>query len=158
MAYEFRRLPVFANLREEYVRTLEPLLEPYSCEPGTSVIQQSTPAEYLYVILRGAVEVSFKPYDGAPITVSHIEQGGLFGWSAVVGSDKYTSTATAIGNLEAVRIPGNELRKLCADNPEAGREILNCLANAFSSRWKDAHEQVKLLLAHGMKNGKDNPE
>lgn len=127
------------------------IFEPFSCRAGTVVLQQGTPADHIYLILSGKVEVSFKPYDGTPITISHLEKDGIFGWSAVVGSSKYTSSATAIEDLDAFRIRGSELRKFCSENPEAGREILEHLANAVSSRWQDAHEQVKSILVQGMK-------
>ena len=89
-------VPAFEDLHDEYMDLLKPLFEPFSCQAGSIVVQQGTPADYLYLILSGQVEMSFKPYDGGPITVSHAEKGGWFGWSAVVGSRKYTSSALAI--------------------------------------------------------------
>ena len=148
------RVPLFKNLDEKYLDLLKPLFETYSCKAGVKVLQQGAPADYLYIVISGAVEMSYKPYDGISITISHVEKDGLFGWSAVVGSDKYTSSAIAIENLEALRIHGNELRKLCAEHPEAGKEILERLANSVSSRWKDAQAQVKAMLEHGMKDNK----
>ena len=130
---------------------LQPLFEPYSCPAGTVVLRQGTPADHIYLIMKGKVEVSYKPYDGTPITVSMLEKNGLFGWSAVVGSSEYTSSATAIEDLEALRARGSDLRRFCREHPEEGREILERLANAVSSRWKDAHEQVKSMLMHGMR-------
>lgn len=150
MDLSFQRLPVFANLREEHIKPLETLIETITCSAGEIVVRQGSPADYFYIILKGKVQISFKPYDGSPITVSHVEEGGLFGWSAVIGSERYTSSAIAIESLEAVRIRGEELRKLSAEYPEAGREILNSLAEAVSARWKDAHEQVRLILEKGM--------
>lgn len=130
---------------------LRPLFEPFSCAAGTTVIQQGLPADYLYLITSGKAEVSYKPYDGVSITVTHVENGGLFGWSAVVGSEKYTSSAVAIEPLEAVRIRGSSLRTLCREHPEAGKDILRSLANSVSGRWKDANEQVKAILLEGIK-------
>jgi CRP-like cAMP-binding protein len=129
---------------------LQPLLEPFSCRAGTVVLRQGTPADHIYLIVKGKVEVSYKPYDGTSITVSILEKDGLFGWSAVVGSSKYTSSATAIEDLEAFRIKGNNLRKFCMEHPEAGKDILERLASAVSYRWVDAHEQIKSMLMHGM--------
>jgi CRP-like cAMP-binding protein len=116
------------------------------------VLKQDTPADYLYLVVSGAVEMSYKPYDGVPITISHVEKDGLFGWSAVVGSEKYTSSAIAIEDLETMRIRGSELRRLCVEHPEAGKEILERLASSVSSRWQDAHAQVKSILEQGLKN------
>src|SRR5215216_3672639 len=146
------RIPIFGKMNEEYIELLQPLFEFYSCQSGVTVIRQGDQADYLYLILNGKVEVSFKPYDGIPITVSHVGKDGLFGWSAVVGSHTYTSSVTAIEDLETYRIRGSRLRKLCAQYPEAGREILDQLANAVSSRWKNSHEQVKSILVNGIQS------
>lgn len=138
---------MFNGLDDTEMKLLRPLFEPYSCQAGTVILQQGSPAEFLYLITSGTVEMSFKPYDGNPITVSHVEKGGLFGWSAVLGSERYTSSAIAIENVEALRIRGKELRKYCLEHPEEGKNILEHLADGVSSRWKDAHEQVKSILA-----------
>ncbi|MEP7137475.1 MAG: hypothetical protein ABI904_21325, partial [Chloroflexota bacterium] len=89
------------------------------------------------------------------ITISHVEKDGLFGWSAVVGSEKYTSSAIAIENLETMRVRGSELRRLCVEQPEAGKEILERLARSVSSRLQDAQAQVKSMLEQGMKDKRD---
>jgi CRP/FNR family cyclic AMP-dependent transcriptional regulator len=133
---------------------LKSLFEQFSCSAGTTVIKQGAPVDYLYLVLSGSVEISFKPYDGHLITITHVRQGGLFGWSAVVGSEKYTSSIIAIEDLETVRIHGDELRKLCMEHPESGRAILGYLANTVSSRWKDAHEQVKSIISSGIHSEK----
>jgi len=73
----------------------------------------------------------------------------------VVGSEKYTSSAIAIEHLETWRIRGSELRKLCIDHPEAGKDILERLAGSVSLRWQDAQSQVKSILENGMKNKRD---
>ena len=143
-------LPIFKDLKENNMELLSSLFEPFTCRDGATILQQGMPADYLYLVISGKAQVSYKPYDGNPITVAHVEKGGLFGWSAVVGSKNYTSSAVAIGPLEAKRIKGSALRKLCIDHPEAGKDILESLASSVSSRWKDASEQVRSILAQGL--------
>jgi len=143
---------IFKKMNKQYADLLKPLFEPYSCRSGVTVVQQGDRADYLYFIINGKVDVSFKPYDGIPITVSHVGKDGLFGWSALVGSRTYTSSVTAIEDLETIRVQGSDLRKFCNEHPEAGKELLEQLANIASSRWKNAHEQVKSILLNGMKN------
>ena len=129
---------------------LSPLFETFSCQQGNVIFQQGEQAEFLYVVINGKVDMSFKPYDGIPITISHVGKDGLFGWSAVVGSNKYTSTAIAIEDVEAFRIHGRDLRRFCQEHPAAGEDILERLADGVSSRWKDAHKQVQSILVQGM--------
>lgn len=152
MSTRLRRLAIFKNLTRKDINLLEPLLEPYTCKVGTVILEQGTLADYFYLIVTGRVEISYKPYDGHKMTISHVEKDGLFGWSAVVGSELYSSSATAIEDLKAVRIHGDKLRKFCTDHPEAGKQVLEQLAGSVSSRWKDANEQVQSILKSGMKS------
>ncbi len=136
------------------MQLLSPFFEPFQCDVGTVVLKQGMPADYLYVVTKGKVDISYKPYDGNSMTVSHVEPGGLFGWSAVVGSEKYTSTAVAIEPLQAMRIRGSDIRKYCREHPAEAPVILEQLAKSVSSRWQHANEQVKAMLAQIMKEPK----
>ncbi len=149
-------MAIFKELDKNEMNLLRPLFEPFSCQAGTIILEQGAPAEFFYFVTRGTVEMSFKPYDGNPITVTHVEKDGLFGWSAVIGSEKYTSSAIAIEDVEALRVHGSELRRFCMEHPEAGRDILERLADGVVSRWKDAHKQIKSLLAQGMTECQSN--
>jgi CRP-like cAMP-binding protein len=144
------RVAIFKELDKDMIDLLSPLFEEFSCQPGTVIFQQGDEAEFLYLVTGGKVDMSFKPYDGLPLTISHVGKGGLFGWSAVAGSDNYTSTAIAIEAVDAFRVHGGNLRKFCREHPQAGKEILERLADGVSSRWKDAHKQVQSILFQGM--------
>jgi CRP-like cAMP-binding protein len=144
------RVTILKGLDVDQIELLKPLFEKFSCSPSTVIFQQGEKAEFLYLLIDGKVDMSFKPYDGIPITVSHVGKGGLFGWSAVLGSDKYTSTAVAIELVNAIRVHGSELRRFCQEYPEAGKDILERLADGVSFRWKDAHKQVQSILFQGI--------
>lgn len=146
------RVALLKELDEEQRDLLRPLFEEVSFQNGTVIFQQGKSADFLYLVINGMVDMSFKPYDGIPLTVSHVGKGGLFGWSAVVGSEKYTSSAIAIESVKAFRVKGSELRKICVEHPEAGKAILERLADGASSRWEDAHKQVQSILLQGLKN------
>ena len=150
MVPDLELFPIFHGVDSQYLALLRPLFERVVFRAGTKVVEQGGPAEYLYLVESGMLEISYKPYDGEPITITHLKMGSLFGWSAVVGSPRYTSSGVAVEDLEAIRVRGSDLRKLCAEHPDAGKAILDRLANSVSGRWKDSHEQVKAILKNGM--------
>jgi CRP-like cAMP-binding protein len=143
-------LIIFDELDENQQDLLKPLFEPFSCKASEVIFRQGAPVKFLYLVTKGMVDISFKPHDGDPITISHVEKGGLFGWSAVIGSKTYTSSAIAIEDVEAFRVSGNELRKFCLEHPEVGNDILESLANGVSSRWNNTHKPIKSILVQGM--------
>ena len=143
-------IPLFQDLEPEQLALLKPLFEYHTCPADTVVFEQGDPAAYLYLILRGTVAIHYKPYDGQAITLTHLHAGDVFGWSAVVGSPAYTSTLFCKAGLEAIRINGADLRKLCLRHPETGKIVLDRLARLVSKRWKDARKQVKSMLDEGL--------
>jgi len=139
-------VPLFQDVDENVLELLEPLFEPYSCSAETAIFEQGDPAHYLYLILDGSVEIVYKPYDGPPITITNQVEGSIIGWSAVIGNTSYTSGAVCKGDTQAIRMSKRDLHKLCAREPEAGRIILDLLADSVSSRWHDARSQIQNLL------------
>ena len=150
MVPDLELFPLFHDVDAQHLALLRPLFERTSFRTGTTVFEQGDKADYLYLIERGVLQISYRPYDGEKITITHLEVGGLFGWSAVVGSPEYTSSGVAVEDLDVIRVHGSDLRKLCSEHPDAGRVILDRLANAVSARWKDAHEQVRTILKNAM--------
>lgn len=139
-------IPLFQNLEPAQTDLIKPLFEQFVCPPGTTIFEQGEPISYLYYLIKGDVAIVYKPYDSPPITLTHLHDGDVFGWSAVVGSSHYTSSIVSETQIEALRIRGNFLRILVHEHPETGKIIMDHLANVVSSRWKNAHAQVQLLL------------
>jgi len=137
---------LFKDVDHNILHLLEPLFEPYSCTAETAFFKQGQMAHYLYLILSGSVQMLYKPYDGPPITVTTLEQGSIFGWSAVIGNAAYTSTAICQEDCQTMRMRGRNLHKLGAREPEAGRIILGLLADSVSNRWADSQNQIQKLL------------
>lgn len=156
MLESLRHISFFQDLSGEQLKLLQAVFEPYQCPAGSTIIREGEPAEYLYIILRGKVKVQYKPYDGSLITLTHLKEGDVFGWSAMIGSSAYTSSIVSEEEIDAIRVRGDDLRQICLNEPETGREVLDRLAQRVSSRWQNAREQVNSMLSEGMK--KRRPE
>lgn len=146
MLDELKEVTLFKGLEADELEILEPLFELYRYHSGTVIFQQGDQAVYLYLILNGSVEIRHKPYDGPPITVTRVSQGGAFGWSAAIGNETYTSSAICYEELVALRIAGHDLRKFYKKYPNTGKIFLDRLARVVSNRWQDARAQVRSMM------------
>lgn len=140
------RIPLFDNLNAKQSSILMSAFESHTCSSGTVIFEQGDPAQYLYLILRGRAIISYKPYDGPRITLTHIKEGDVFGWSAVVGGKKYSSSVVSETELESIRIERQHLRDLVAKYPDTGRVLIDRLALNVSPRWQNAHQQIQPLI------------
>lgn len=138
--------PFFRGLTRDQLDLLLPLFEAISAPAGAAIFKQGDEAVYLYIMQRGSVAIQYKPYDGPIITLSHLRAGAIFGWSSVIGGETYTSDAITTAEVEALRLRGADLVRLCADHPTAGQAILDRLAEGVSPRWTYAREQIQRIL------------
>ena len=126
------------------------MLEPAHFSPEQIIFDQGQRTEYLYILLRGKVEVRFKPYDGPPLTVACIKPGGVFGWSTALNRETYTSSAHATEQCEAYRISGTQLQNFCAQDPGTGKILLERLASVIAERLNNTHTQILTILSQGL--------
>ncbi len=138
--------PFFRGLSPEQLDLILPLFEVITVPTGATIFKQGDKATYLYVVQRGRVTIQYKPYDGPMITLSHLQEGEVFGWSSVVGGETYTSDAIPTSDAEILRLRGSDLVQLCARSPDAGFAIMDKLAEAVSPRWTYARQQIQNVL------------
>jgi CRP-like cAMP-binding protein len=146
----------FEGLTSRQLELISPLFETYRCPASIKVFEQGEKAVFLYLIIRGNALIQYKPYDGPPITLSRLKPGDAFGWSAAVGSPTYSSAILTTEPMEAIRIRGTDLVRLCREHPTAGSVILNRLAHGVSGRWRDARVQVKAMLKDGVEHSAEH--
>ncbi len=139
-------IPLFQDLQPAQSALLKSLFESFHCPENTTIFEQGDAADYLYLILKGRVALRFKPHDAPPLLLTRLNAGDVFGWSAVIGGPKYTSSIVSETPIEAIRIHRRDLWKLADKHPEIARIIIDRLARNVSPRWKNAYEQIQPLL------------
>jgi CRP-like cAMP-binding protein len=146
---------LFQDLVPEQLALLSPLF--FHCEftADTQLFEQGEPAENLFAVVSGEVVVTFKPDDGPAITVAHVRPGSIVGWSAALGSRRYTSSAACTTNTHLLRVRGDDLRQLCLQHPETGMIFLDRLATIIAERLNSTHDLVLSLLQLGLTTAVD---
>lgn len=148
---DFENLAFFQGLNPSERRAVLKRFRPEHHESGKAIFQQDHPADRLYLLVAGQVEIVFKPYDAEAISVSRIEPGGVFGWSAALGRPSYTSGAVCVEDSRCLSIRGEDLRRICEERPATGVVLLERLAEAIAQRLTSTHEHVMELLRQGMR-------
>lgn len=152
---ELAQLTLFHDFSPEQLEQIQSFVEICRYSKDQVIFEQGEQAQHLYIIISGEVVVRFKPYDGPDITVSHITPGGVFGWSAALGRSAYTSGAITTAETEIFRFRAKDLHKLCENNPETGRIILDRLAAVIAERLRSTHNQILAMLTQAVNSDSD---
>jgi len=153
---KYGQLAFFTGLKTADIQLLAPYFAPQTWVAGTVIFEQADYAEYLYLVVSGEVTIHYKPHDGPIMTVTRVQPGGIFGWSAAMNNPAYTSGAVCSLDSEVLRIRGTDLRGLCDKHPELGRIILDRLAGVIAERQQSQQGSVSSILASGMRHSSRN--
>jgi CRP/FNR family transcriptional regulator, dissimilatory nitrate respiration regulator len=139
--YRLARLPLFAGLAAETMRSLLADAHLQLVERHAVLFVQDEPATHFYVLLDGWVKLHRTGREGDESVIAVIARGESFAEAAIFASERYPVTATVVGDARILVIPGSSfLRRLRAD-PELG---LNMLAS-MSLRLRVLVRQLQQL-------------
>lgn len=147
---ELRQLPIFRGLSKAQLNLIDPILNLCHFRQDQVIFEQGQPADFVYILLQGEVIIQFKPYDAPLLTVTHINPGGIFGWSAALRHKAYTSLACTTRESDAYKISGLDMHLLCENYPETGVVLLGRLASVITERLHSTHTQILKILRQGM--------
>jgi CRP/FNR family cyclic AMP-dependent transcriptional regulator len=133
-ASELVDIPLFQGLSGVDQARLAPLFAAVSFGPDQVVFNQGDPATRLYILREGQVALRLYPEDGGCLTIALIQAQGIFGWSAVLGRERYTSAAVSVSAAQAVALEGRALRRLLRGDVRLGRRLLGRLTLALADR------------------------
>ena len=94
------------------------------CPKGTVVFREGDPADVMYVVTSGEVEVSLR---GEPLGAEL--PGGILGEMALINAKFRSATATAIRPSTLARINKDQFRGLIGANPDFALHLMEVLAN-----------------------------
>jgi CRP-like cAMP-binding protein len=146
----FPSLFLFQDLLPKHLVLLQPIFIPCEFNADSVLFEQGDPAENLFAVVSGEVVVNFKPDDGPIIVVARVQPGSIVGWSAALGSRRYTSSAVCTTYTQLLRVRGDELRRLCLQHPDTGAIFLDHLATVIAERLHSTHDLVLSLLQLGL--------
>ncbi len=110
--------PLFASLTPEQREVLVLHFQPYSSEPGERIIRTGDPADALYLISEGEVEVTI---DGRRIDTRGA--GEFFGEMALLSGDRRSADVTALDYGRFAMLSGRDFHKFLRRYPEIRSHI-----------------------------------
>jgi CRP-like cAMP-binding protein len=109
-----------------------------SYAPGAAINLQGDPAESLFYILAGTVQVSAVSGDGKEVILGLLREGEFFGQRCLLDPPASTYNVTALGKATVVTITRAAASKLLASNPRFAQAFLSCVLR----QWVTTEEEI----------------
>ncbi len=114
------RLSIFAGAGRPALERLASAAEEVDVAPGEAIVREGEPAEAIFVLVEGRVEVTSRgEAGGEPAVLREMEPGTYFGEIGVLEGIPRTATVTAIERCHCLRIEGDAFLAAITAGPTA---------------------------------------
>lgn len=111
-----------------------------SHEEGSVIFKAGEEANFLYILIEGAMQVSALGKQNFDFTVN--QPGAVMGLSALLGPFKHNTQASAKTRVKMVRVPREIIQYVVKTYPEDGVLIQQHLMALMGQRLLDAYEYI----------------
>lgn len=137
-------LSLFAGASRPILERLAAAATTNTFAPGTTIVSEGDPADALYVLARGEVQVSIGGADGEDVrSIAELAAPDFFGEIGLLEGIPRTATVTALDECQCERIDGDAFLEALITSPPStalaetarGRLALAVPSRRASSRW-----------------------
>jgi CRP/FNR family transcriptional regulator, cyclic AMP receptor protein len=129
-----RQYPQFAQLSPASLQKLAAIADEHVAPAGETIFTEPDPADYLYLIVHGAVDLAYEWGNGEWHVVDTLGDGELMGWCAFVEPYRWAARGTAAKETRLIRISARTLRQFCEQDHALGCQLLHQIAQMLADR------------------------
>jgi CRP-like cAMP-binding protein len=150
-----RECKLFGGCTEQELERVASACKTNTVRAGETIFEAGTPAEHLYVVSEGSVELRFSVthYDASEeIAIDRKFKGDVFGWSASAEDRTFTLSAVAARNSKLLRISRSDIKRLCAESDHFGHVFMRNIADIIGQRFIVVQRMLLEEIQHYLKN------
>jgi signal transduction histidine kinase len=155
-----RKLPLLAGLPDAELARLAATAGRLRVPEGHVLMREGDPADALYVLLRGRLEVT-RAYLGEEVVIGRHRRGAFVGEMALLGHGNRSATVRATRPSELLVIGAAHFQELLIGSPEAAVTVLRAVVERLGAMESAIVQREKLVslgtLAAGLAHELNNP-
>ncbi|HJL15779.1 MAG TPA: Crp/Fnr family transcriptional regulator [Sandaracinaceae bacterium LLY-WYZ-13_1] len=129
-------VPVLASLGTDDKQALAGIVVRDHLDAGTVLFEEGQPAEEVFFLLEGAVELSVELKGRGDQTVLRLGPGEVVGWAGMMPYERI-ATARVTEKASVLRMEGWALGELCEKDHDVGFAVMKILATELGKRLRD---------------------
>ena len=119
----------FADVPDEPLQRLAAAAEPVHLQPGDSLIREGDPAEELFVVVSGDLEIR-KQSGKAEVALTRVGPGSIQGEIAAFERSRRMASVYAVTECDVLRLPFESVRAMLAADPDVATALLRTVTSA----------------------------
>jgi carbon-monoxide dehydrogenase iron sulfur subunit len=123
-----RQTPIFSELSDDSIRLLDKRFNDEVYPERTVVFREGEPAQALYIIVKGGVQVSKETKSGKARTIAYLGPGDVFGEMGLIEKQPRSATVQTLEATKLLVLPADEFHSLLRQSPLISFHMLKVLS------------------------------
>jgi len=148
-----RRYPFFGPFNDDQLKAIAKISDEESVDSGEELFEECAPADSLYLLLEGSVELFYKseeefhPKTSREFSVGDINPGEVFAISSVISPYVINATGRTTRPSKYVKIDAKALRQMFEENPAMGYLAMHQVTKSLMERLASTRVQLAAAWA-----------
>lgn len=150
----FEKSSLFGECTPDELHAVATACEHITARRGERIFEAQSPAEHLYIVAAGTIELQFSVIHymaEKEIPIERKFKGDAFGWSAIVPPHSFTLSAVATRDSELLRIGRAQIEHLCLANQHFGYVFMKGIAELVGKRFNTMQQTLIDNVQHYLK-------
>jgi CRP-like cAMP-binding protein/Fe-S-cluster-containing hydrogenase component 2 len=152
-----RNIPMFANLPKGSLDAIRPMIDLATFAPDQLIFEEGSPADAFYLIRLGFVKLSQRR-PGGEVVLKYMGPGQHFGEVGLLTDGKRLATASALDNVELIRITRDNWAQLARQFPEFSKAVEKSAEAVVADRAQKLPQRQELPLGILLEKGVMNAQ
>lgn len=128
----FKQSDLLWGLDKQFIQKLINTSMKETHPKGFMLFQEGDPADFFFIMVKGSIRLKLGNSDRTTYLINHA--GEAFGWSSLVGLEKYSSSAEFLQETMVMRFAKEFVHEVTEDDPVNGMEFYKRLARMLGNR------------------------
>jgi CRP-like cAMP-binding protein len=124
-----RRLPLFTDLSDAELTLIAENVRRLRYEPGATIFSQGDPCHELLIVEAGTVRIVKSAPNGRQQLIGIERRGNSLAEVPVFDGGRYPASAQADSDAVLLRLPADDFRRICLQNPELSLKVFKVLGH-----------------------------
>jgi len=134
----FKQSDLLWGLDKQFVQKFIDTSKKETHPKGFKLFKEGDPADFFFIMVKGSIKLNLGAQGRTEYLVNHA--GEAFGWSGLVGMEKYSASAEFLEETTVIRFEKDFVREVAEDDPVNGMRFYRRLARMLGKRLIQSYQ------------------